>query len=231
MEQNVMETVAVVQETIVPSDNTMSFPTLANDAIKSLYRTVQLQDWSKCSEIVDMTKNRSALVGDIGADTGDIIDNFIRFWNTYDEENNTPVEERIPIKIFINSNGGDLDSAFTAINAIQNSTTPVWTINSGKCYSGGFLIFLAGHKRITYGLSSFMFHEGSCGISGDAHKFRNWADFYEKQCQQMGQWLLERTTIPKEEYEKRVKDDWWLTAEEAISYGIADEVAGPGWYK
>ena len=31
-------------------------------------------------------------------------------------------------------------------------------------------------------------------------------------------------TFTEEEYEKHIKDDWWLTAEEAVSYGIADEI-------
>lgn len=213
----------------VDSHNKLNFDTLASDTIKAYYKTVQISDWGKCSEIVDVTKNRAVLVGDIDENTGDLLDNFIRFWNTYDDELNIAVEDRIPIKVFINSNGGDLDASFTSINAIQQSVTPVWTINSGKCYSGGFLIFLAGHKRIAYSLSSFMFHEGSCGISSDANKFRNWAAFYEKQCQQMGAWLLARTKITEDEYQKHVKDDWWFTADEAVMYGIADEIASLGW--
>ena len=110
------------------------------------------------------------------------------------------------------------------INAIKLSKTPVYTINIGAAYSGGFFIFLAGHKRFAYELSSFLFHEGSTGTSGDAGKFRNFADFYKKELDKLKSIVLKYTKISDEEYEKHIKDDWWFTADEAIKYGICDEI-------
>ena len=162
------------------------------------------------SDIVDLDNalNRQLHIGEIDAFVGDSVDSYIRFFNRQDDEDNIPIEERKPIKIFIDSPGGDLVATFTMINAIKLSKTPVYTINIGAAYSGGFFIFLAGHKRFAYELSSFLFHEGSTGTSGDAGKFRNFADFYKKELDKLKSIVLKYTKISDEEYEKHIKDDW-----------------------
>ena len=160
----------------------------------------------------------------IDGNVGDAIDSYIRFFNRQDEQDGIPVEERVPIKIYIDSPGGDLVATFTMINSIRMSKTPVWTINIGAAYSGGFFTFIAGHKRFAYPLASFLFHEGSTGTSGDAGKFRNFADFYKKELDNLKKVVLEYTDITEEDYEKHINDDWWFTAEEALKYGICDEI-------
>ena len=98
--------------------------------------------------------NREIFVGDIDSDLGVAVNVLIRFYNQQDEEENIPVQDRKPIKIFIDSGGGDLDATFTIIDSIKMSKTPVWTINFGCAYSGGFFIFINGHKRFTTPLST-----------------------------------------------------------------------------
>lgn len=177
-------------------------------------------------DITDLSSalNRQLNVGEIDGNVGDAIDSYIRFFNRQDEQDGIPVEERTPIKIYIDSPGGDLIATFTMINSIRMSKTPVWTINIGAAYSGGFFTFIAGHKRFAYPLSSFLFHEGSTGTSGDAGKFRNFADFYKKELDNLKKVVLEYTDITEEDYEKHINDDWWFTAEEALKYGICDEI-------
>lgn len=168
--------------------------------------------------------NRELYVGGIADEMSGGLEAVIRFYNRCDEQDNIPVEERIPIKLFIDSCGGELEAAYTIINAIEISKTPIWTINIGKAYSAGFFIFIAGHKRKAYKLSSFLYHEGSAHMGGDAHKFRNQADFYKKQLDQLKAHTLKYTNLSEEDYEKILKDDYWLTAEEALEKGIVDEI-------
>ena len=168
---------------------------------------------------------REILVGDIDADLGVSINTLIRFYNQYDNENNIPVNKRQPIKIFIDSNGGDLDATFTIIDSIKLSQTPVWTINIGTAYSGGFFIFINGHRRFAAPLSTFLYHEGSTGNIGDAGKFNNYADFYKKQLEMLKTITIECcTNITEEMYKEHQKDDWWLTAQEALDLGVCDEI-------
>ena len=194
------------------------------DLVKSLVESDK--DQYDFGDITDLSNalNRQLNVGEIDGNVGDAIDSYIRFFNRQDEQDGIPVEERVPIKIYIDSLGGDLIATFTMINSIRMSKTPVWTINIGAAYSGGFFTFIAGHKRFAYPLASFLFHEGSTGTSGDAGKFRNFADFYKKELDNLKKVVLEYTDITEEDYEKHINDDWWFTAEEALEYGICDEI-------
>ena len=178
----------------------------------------QIVDFIHCS-------NRIMYLGDITEGVGSAMDSMIRFWNYEDNKNNIPIEERQPIKIYIDSNGGSLVDTFTMIDSISMSKTPVYTICTGSAYSGGFFTFIAGHKRFAYPLSSFLYHEGSTGNAGDAGKFRNFAAFYEKVLKQLKDITIKYTKITEEEYEKHIKDDWWFTADEALKYGICDEIS------
>lgn len=168
--------------------------------------------------------DRNLLIGEIGYEISVAVDSVIRFWNKVDDEAKIPVEERKPIKIYIQSPGGMLTSTFTMIDSIKLSKTPVYTIAMGETYSGGFFTFLAGHKKFAYPHASFLYHEGATANGGDANKFRNFAKFYEIQLEKLRQVVLDNSSISEEEYEKHIKDDWWLTAEEAVEYGIADEI-------
>lgn len=196
------------------------------ELIKELENNRQ-KDVKSFDQLIDHYQSfndRNIVIGEIGYEIAVGVDSVIRFWNSVDNEENIPVEERKPIKIFIHSPGGLLTSTFTIIDAIKMSKTPVYTIAMGETYSGGFFTFLAGHKKFAYPHASFLYHEGATANGGDANKFRNFAKFYEVQLEQLRQVVLDNSSISEEEYEKHIKDDWWLTAEEAVNYGIADAI-------
>ena len=174
---------------------------------------------------LDGAVNREVYVGDICSGLGQTVEGYIRFWNKYDDKRNIPIEDRKPIKIYIDSNGGCLSDTFTMIDAIKLSKTPVWTICTGAAYSGGFFTFIAGHRRFAYGHASFLYHEGATATGADAGKFRNYAEFYQKELEQLKEVTLKYTKITPEEYKEHIKDDWWMTAEEALKYGVCDEIA------
>lgn len=193
-------------------------------AVRDFLDTKEVKDFNKILEIAD-TLNRTIIIEEIDEESGVVAESLIRFWNRYDEENEIPIEEREPIKIYIDSPGGYLTSTFTIMDSIKLSKTPVWTINIGCAYSGGFFIFICGHRRIAYPTSSFLYHEGNGSVSGDANKFQNQADFYKKQRQRLKEFTLKYTKITEEQYNEHIKDDWWLFADEALELGIADEIA------
>ena len=193
--------------------------------IKQLYDSAK-SNYDFC-DIVDLSNglNRNIVLTDIDASIGDSVNSYIQFFNRIDQEKKIDVNKRTPIKIYIDSNGGSLTACFTIIDAIIMSKTPVWTINIGKAYSAGFFIFITGHKRFAYPNSSFLFHEGSTGIYQDANKFKNYADFYKQQLEQLRAITLEHTQIEPEEYDKHVKDDWWFDVNEALKYGVTDKIS------
>ena len=182
----------------------------------------ELKSFDQLVDYYQSYNERNLVLGEIGPELAVAVDSVIRFWNKVDE--NVPVEERQPIKVYIHSPGGYLTSAFSIIDSIKLSKTPVHTIAIGDVYSGGFFIFLAGDKKLAYPHASFLYHEGATTNGGDANKFRNFAKFYEVQLEQLKHIVLKNSGISEEEYEKHIKDDWWLTSEEAVQFGIADEI-------
>ena len=232
-EQNVimLEVQKDEEPQVAATPNNIRMDTLCSDCIDSVLKNAKVVEYNKAAELTDIIKSRSILIGDIDEDTGSIVDNFIRFWNIYDHEKNIPVEQRTPIKICVDSNGGDLLSTLTIIDAIDNSITPVWTINIGKAYSGGLLIMLAGHVRVAYKHATFLFHEGSIGgVQGDANKFQNYADHYKALRKVMKGLVIEKTNLTEEEYHDKEKDDWWFMTDEALEKGVIDDIATGAWY-
>ena len=167
--------------------------------------------------------DRNIFIGDID-NIADTVDAVIRFWNNYDNQRNIPIDEREPIKLYIDSYGGSLTEAFTICDSIKLSKTPIWTINIGTAYSGRFLIAICGDRRYAYPHASYLFHEGATGNSADANKFRNFADFYQIQLEQLKDIILKHTSITSEKYKEKQRDDWWITADEAVDLEICDVI-------
>lgn len=197
-----------------------------NSIVLAYENVLNKTDLNSIDDLLEITqfKNRTIFIEDIVEGVGLAVDSIIKMHNQYDELNNIPIEQRKPIKICINSNGGLLTESLIAIDAIRMSKTPVYTVNTGKAYSGGFLIFINGHKRFVYPNGTFLFHEGSSGMEGDAHKFRNYAEFYQNETKRMKKIILETTKFTPEFYDEHSKDDLWFFAEDAIEWGVADEI-------
>lgn len=214
---------AIIQQKEISEEIKMNKPTI-NEMFEKLFNGSDIVKSFDAIMENSQAFDRQVYIGEITEETGDAIDSAIRFWNYVDDQHDVPKEERKPIKIYINSPGGSLTGTFTCINAIEMSKTPVYTIATGTAYSGGFFIFIAGHKRFAYPLSSFLYHEGSVGSGGTAGQFANFATFYKKQLSQLKDVVLKYTKISEEKYKEIQKDDFWMTAEEAIELGVADEI-------
>lgn len=173
---------------------------------------------------IDGFVRREIYLYNINAGTGSIIEGQIRYWNQQDADKGIPREKRKPIKLYIDSEGGSLTDTLTIIDAIKMSKTPIYTINMGCAYSGGFFVFICGHIRYSYNNASFLFHEGNVGNAGDAGKFRNFADFYNKQLDLLKKIVLDNSSITPEFYKEHQKDDLWLTPDEALKLGCCDTI-------
>jgi len=171
---------------------------------------------------LDSALDREIPIGEITNGLGSYVSACIEYWNKKDKD--IPVEDREPIKIYIDSPGGFLTDSLTIIDAIKLSKTPIIGICTGCAYSGGFFIFISCDKRLAYPHASFLFHEGSAGNSGTSSQFQNYAAFYKKQLDQLKDIVLKNTTITEDEYRDIKKDDIWYDVNEAIEKGIVDEV-------
>lgn len=161
---------------------------------------------------------------DLNEDVGQMVLQRIQMWNREDDCNDTPIKERLPIKIYIDSDGGLLSTAFQIVDVIKASKTPVITINTGTAYSGAFLILIAGDERWALPHSSFMFHEGSATHTGDAHKVIQQEKFYQTMLKQIRNLVLKSTKISPQCYAEHKKDDWYFGVNQALKLGVIDEV-------
>ena len=161
--------------------------------------------------------------GDIDAGILEIVKNIIMI-NQRDEHNHVAVEQRTPIKIFLFTDGGEVDSTFSLIDTIAASKTPVITVNAGAAMSCGFLIFVAGHKRYTYKYADAMYHSGSAKMLGDFEKIESSMENYKQTVKRMQDHVLQRTRIPSDEFDRNKMNDWYFSAEEMLKYGIADAI-------
>lgn len=200
--------------------------------VESYFGDTSVSNYEELIEKTSVAK-RNIYLGGIDGDTGSIIETAIRFYNQIDNELDIPVEKRTPIKLFIDSPGGCVESALTICDALKMSATPVWTINQGKAHSGGALVFLCGHERYTYESATFLLHEGATRLGGymDKSKFMDYAKFYDSLVLVMKDKILANTNITEEEYELHKKDDWWFDAKEAIELKVADKIVTPDIYK
>ena len=140
------------------------------------------------------------------------------------EDKKIPISERKPIKLFINTRGGDVDVMMAIISAIRMSNTPVWTINWCNALSAGAHILAAGHKRFAIKNSTVLIHSGSCSYSGTAEMVESAKKYYDAQGKLANDLLLASTKIDPKVFKKKSSQEWYLSSEEALQYGVVDKV-------
>ena len=132
------------------------------------------------------------------------------------------------IKMIINSPGGEIPAAFSIIDTMKGSKVPIHTYGLGEIASCGLMTFIAGEKGKRYITrnTAILSHQYSWGSFGKDHElmarvkeFNNTQvrilEHY-KRCTGMDEKDIKKYLLPPE--------DVWLTAKEAVKYGIADEI-------
>ena len=140
------------------------------------------------------------------------------------EDKDKPIEERKPIKVFIDSPGGDVCSLWTTIKAIEISKTPVYTINYCTAYSAASYLLAAGHKRFALPGTTMMIHSGSCMYGGTAEQVENMKKHFDKLDKKVNDYFLSHTKVDPKIFKKKAPSDWYFDEEEALQYGIVDYV-------
>ena len=140
------------------------------------------------------------------------------------EDTGLSVAERQPIKIFLNSPGGCVEETLAFISLIKMSKTPVWTINMCTAYSGAALILMSGHKRFALPHTHCLIHSGSGGTGGTYEQTAKQMEHYDKIIEIMRNLILNSTTISAKTLNKNFSKEWYMTADEALKYGIIDEI-------
>ena len=131
-----------------------------------------------------------------------------------------------PIYVYIDSPGGDVDAGFAIFDMIRFIKPPVYTIGMGLVASAGALILLAAPKNYRLGLpnSHYLIHQPLSGIKGVATDIEIHAKEIEKIRVKINALIAEETGKDVADVAKDTDRDYWLSADEAVNYGLILQV-------
>lgn len=131
-----------------------------------------------------------------------------------------------PIYVYIDSPGGDVDAGFAIFDTIRFINAPVYTIGMGLVASAGALILLAAPKerRLGFPNSHYLIHQPSSGMKGVATDIEIHAAEIAKTKEKINNIIAEETGTSLDKVSKDTDRDYWLNAEESVSYGLISRV-------
>lgn len=131
-----------------------------------------------------------------------------------------------PITVFVNSPGGDADSGFAIYDVMKFVHAPVRTICAGLAASAGVPIFLGGRKGMRFALPNarFLLHQPSMQTVGSASDLEITSGEIERVREKYNKIIEIETGRPADKVKADCQRDFWLTAQEAVSYGLVDRV-------
>lgn len=134
-----------------------------------------------------------------------------------------------PIELLVNTNGGDIYTGMAICDVIDRMRTPLTVKILSNAMSMGAMIAMAGFqndkvKTVCYPHAVFLIHDGSSYLSGSLGQVRDAYTFREKYEQMIDNYILTHSKISKKLYDEQKGHEWYLTAGDALEYGIVDEV-------
>ena len=131
-----------------------------------------------------------------------------------------------PIQLYINSPGGCVSAGLAIYDTMKSLRNEVWTVCMGQAASMAAVLFSGGEKTHRYVLphSEVMIHQPSGGINGQATDIVIAADHIKELRSELNKLLAENCGKSMEEIRDKMERDFWMNAEMAIAFGIADEI-------
>lgn len=131
-----------------------------------------------------------------------------------------------PIKVFINSPGGHVESGDTIFDMIRFIKPKVKVIGTGWVASAGALIYAAADKENRYSLPNtrFLLHQPAGGAMGQASDIAIEATEIIKMRRRLNQIFADQTGQPLAKVEKDTDRNFWMSAKEAQEYGLVGQI-------
>ena len=131
-----------------------------------------------------------------------------------------------PITMFINSQGGHVESGDTIHDVIRFIKPKVKMIGTGWVASAGITIYLAADKKDRYCLPNtrYMIHQPAGGVQGQSTEIQIEAKEILRMRKRVNKLIAKATGQTLEQIEKDTDRNFWLSAEEAKDYGIVGKI-------
>ena len=132
------------------------------------------------------------------------------------------------INLYINSNGGSITAGMAIYDTMNYIKSDVSTICVGMSASMGAFLLASGQKKKRYTLpnAEILIHQPLGGVQGQATEIKIAAEHILKTKEKLNEILAEKTGKNIKQIEKDTERDYFMSAEEALKYGIVDEVLG-----
>ena len=130
------------------------------------------------------------------------------------------------ISLYINSPGGSVTAGLAILDTMNYIKCDVSTICLGECASMGAVLLSAGAKGKRFALpnSMVLIHQPSGGAQGQQTEIEIVADFMRKTRDRLNKILADKTGQPIEVIERDTERDNYMTAQQAMEYGLVDHV-------
>jgi ATP-dependent Clp protease protease subunit len=131
-----------------------------------------------------------------------------------------------PITIYINSQGGHVESGDTIYDMIKFVKPEVRVVGTGWVASAGALIYAAAKRENRYSLPNtrFLLHQPSGGAMGSASDFAIQAKEILRMRRRLNEIFAAETGQPVERVEKDTERDYWMSAQQAVEYGLVGKI-------
>jgi ATP-dependent Clp protease, protease subunit len=133
-----------------------------------------------------------------------------------------------PIDVYVNSPGGHVESGDTIHDMIRfvDAVAPVRVIGTGWVASAGALIFLAGarERRVCLPNTRFLLHQPMGGVRGPATDINIEAIEIVKMRERINRIIARETGQSLEKVERDTDRNYWMSAEEAVAYGMVSRI-------
>lgn len=188
------------------------------------FKSMRLEDCNQKQEQArdglgeKLLKTRSILLsGEINKESAD---RFIKDLLVLEAESSDPV------KVFINSPGGDVDAGFAIYDMVRFVSCPVIMVGTGLIASAASLILLAvpAERRVGLPNSSYLIHQPLSEMKGNATDIEIHAQQLEKVKEKLNRIISEATGTDLETVASDTDRDHWLDAEQALEYGLISKV-------
>lgn len=143
-----------------------------------------------------------------------------------ESEKDVPEQDLEPIKLFLNTYGGSIDTCLHLVDVIEGSRIPIHVEVLGIAASAGLYITIACHKRVSRKNSIFLLHKGSVALGGNTASAEDTMDFYKEQVQTVfDDLIIRKTKITTEELKLIRRNETYCLGVEALNkYGFIDEI-------
>ena len=135
-------------------------------------------------------------------------------------------DAKAPVHLYLNSPGGSVTAGLAIYDTMQFISCEVATYCVGQCASMAAVLLAAGTtgKRNALPNSRILIHQPLAGMEGTAEDIMIHAKEFGKIKERLNRILVKHTGHPLEKIERETDRDWFMSADEAMEYGLIDHV-------